>query len=85
MYYYGCPDCKKKVLEENVGYRCENCNKVHGNANLNYTYTAKVSDFTGSIFVSFVGEIGESILEMNSSEFKSFKENHSLEEVKDYL
>lgn len=28
MYYLSCPDCKKKVVEETVGYRCENCNKI---------------------------------------------------------
>ena len=32
-YYLACPDesCKKKVMEESVGWRCENCNKTYPN------------------------------------------------------
>jgi hypothetical protein len=28
MFYLSCPECRKKVIEETVGYRCENCNKI---------------------------------------------------------
>lgn len=47
MFYLACPDCKKKVLEEAGGFRCETCNKVHQTCNTNYVYTARINDFTG--------------------------------------
>jgi hypothetical protein len=25
MFYLACPACKKKVVDESGGYRCENC------------------------------------------------------------
>jgi DNA-directed RNA polymerase subunit RPC12/RpoP len=37
MYYNACPACKKKVLDEPAGYRCEPCNKVYQNMNPTYT------------------------------------------------
>jgi DNA-directed RNA polymerase subunit RPC12/RpoP len=49
IFYIGCPDCKKKVLEEGAGkYRCENCNKIVLNCTTNYNFSARFSDFTGS-------------------------------------
>jgi hypothetical protein len=29
LFYLGCPDCRKKVLDDAAGYRCETCDKVH--------------------------------------------------------
>jgi len=29
MYYLACPSCKKKVLDDGNGYRCENCAKSY--------------------------------------------------------
>ena len=51
MYYLGCPDCKKKVMEENGGYKCENCNKVHQTCLTGYIYSARVNDFTGTQYL----------------------------------
>jgi len=45
-YYLACPDdtCKKKVMEESVGWRCENCNKTYPNCVPTYVITAKIAD-----------------------------------------
>ena len=45
-YYLACPDetCKKKVMEEAVGWRCENCNKTYPNCVPTYVITAKIAD-----------------------------------------
>jgi len=84
MYYLACAECKKKVIEEMGKYRCERCNKIV-NANVSYSFTAKVSDMSGSVFLSFLGEDGDKIIGMPGHEFKKFKENHTHDEVKDYL
>lgn len=67
MYYLGCPECKKKVLEENAGFRCENCNKVHATVNVNYSFSAKISDLSGNMFVSFMGEQGDTVMGMTAA------------------
>ena len=28
MYYLSCPECKRKVIEEPVGFRCDHCDKT---------------------------------------------------------
>jgi hypothetical protein len=38
MYYMACKICKKKVAEDNNGYRCENCNKSFGDAVPTYNF-----------------------------------------------
>lgn len=88
MYYLACPEpkCKKKVMEENAGFKCENCNRVYGQCNVTYTFTVKISDLTNNMFVSIVGsELGEQIMGMKAESFKKMKETKNVEEIKEYL
>jgi len=39
--------------------------------------TAKISDFTESIFVTFARDHGTTLMGMSAEEFKEFKENNS--------
>lgn len=43
--------------------------------------TAKISDFTESIYVNFAREHGTALMGMTAEEFKEFKENESEEKV----
>ena len=58
LYYPACPgeNCRRKVVEESTGYRCENCQKTYMTFNPTYMITAKISDFTESIWVNFARE-----------------------------
>lgn len=85
LFYNACPTCRKKVLDDLAGYRCENCNKALTSCNPTYTITAKISDFSGSIYVSFISEMGEVIMNgMSATEFKEFKECNG-DGVKEWL
>jgi hypothetical protein len=46
-----------------------------------YMITAKISDFTESIYVNFAREHGTALMGMTAEEFKEFKENESEEKV----
>ena len=87
MYYLSCPDCKKKVVEETVGYRCENCNKIQMQPNPTYILSARISDTSGSVFVSFLREAGEFIMNgISAKDFREMKESTSnTDEIKDFL
>jgi replication factor A1 len=86
MYYLSCPDCRKKVIDEGTGWRCENCNKVQATNIPTYMLSAKISDPSGSVFVSFPRELGDSIMNgMTATEFKDFKEDKSMDEFKEFL
>lgn len=54
-----CPDCRRKVVDDIDGYRCENCNKTHHQALPTYIMTAKVQDATGDMYVNFSRELGD--------------------------
>lgn len=63
LYYLACPACKKKVTDESTGYRCENCNKSFGEAIPTYNFGFRFSDYSNSIPLQCLGEIGEQILD----------------------
>ena len=47
--------------------------------------TAKVSDFTDSVYVNFAREHGKSLMGMTAEEFKEFKESETEEKVQEYF
>jgi hypothetical protein len=55
-------NCRRKVVEEAQGYRCEHCNKSFLSYRPTYMITAKVSDFTDSIYVNFAREHGAALM-----------------------
>lgn len=73
--YKACPTCRRKVQDEPAGYRCENCNKVTSTCLPTYMLTAKISDLSGSLYISFPRELGEPIMNgMTATEFQDFRE-----------
>ena len=64
IYYAACmsDNCRRKVVEEAQGYRCEHCNKSFMSYRPTYMITAKVSDFTDSIYVNFAREHGSALM-----------------------
>ena len=55
-YYMGCKVCKKKVTEESNGYSCQACNKVYDEAVPSWNFSAKICDYSDSIFLQFLGD-----------------------------
>lgn len=72
-------NCKRKVIEDsNAGnYRCEHCQKTFMTYQPTYMITAKISDFTESIYINFAREHGATLMGMSADEFKDFKETQS--------
>ena len=59
MFYLACPTCKKKVIDDGNGYRCENCNKSYQDAIPTYNFSFKVQDCSGSATLQCLGDSGE--------------------------
>lgn len=77
FFYPACTmeGCKRKVVEESPGvWRCESCNHSSNEFKPTYMFSAQVSDFTGSMWVSFAREQGNSLMGMTAEQFKTFKE-----------
>lgn len=74
MYYLSCLTCKKKVQQEANGYRCEGCQKSYEEAKPQYNFSVKLSDYSDSIFISILGETGDTILGMTAKEYVDLQE-----------
>ena len=75
ILYLSCPDCRKKVIEEDGNWRCENCDKLHETNLPTYMLSALISDVSGNVMVQFPRELGDSIMNGKSAtEFKEMKD-----------
>ena len=87
IYYPACKNenCRRKVVEDNGGYRCENCGKTSETYSPTYMIMARISDFTDSLYVYFTRENGTSLMGKSAEQFKEFKENNSEEGIQNYF
>lgn len=80
MFYLACPACKKKVIDDGCGYRCENCQRTHQDAVPTYNFSIVIQDNTGSQLINCLGDVGETILGMKCCDFYTIHED--LDQVK---
>jgi len=65
LTYFACPNdaCKRKVIQEGQDrFRCEACNKTFPKCVPTYMITAKIADFTDSVFINFARDQGTAIM-----------------------
>lgn len=72
--YPACPECKKKVLLEANGWRCEKCQKNYTDPDYRYILTLSVEDATSQIYVNGFDELGLSLLKASANELTKLKE-----------
>jgi DNA-directed RNA polymerase subunit RPC12/RpoP len=48
LFYWACPACKKKVINDFNSYKCERCDKAYQEAVPTYNFAVRISDFTDS-------------------------------------
>ena len=87
VFYPACPndECRKKVIEENGVYRCENCGKTYETCKPTYMISAKISDFTDSLYINFTREHGEALIGMPADAFKEKIESMTEEQTSDFF
>ena len=75
-FYLACPEesCKKKVIEESVGWRCENCNKTYPNCVPTYMLAAKISDVSDTLFVNFYRHEGTALMGLTADKLRELKD-----------
>ena len=75
MFYLACETDKKKLFPTGDGKFCDANNRVYDTAIPTYNFSFRVSDCSGSLVLSCFGEIGETILGMNATEFQAMHED----------
>ncbi|CDH49356.1 replication factor-a protein 1 [Lichtheimia corymbifera JMRC:FSU:9682] len=74
--YPSCPECKKKLMQENDdSWRCEKCNKFYPQPQWRYILGATIEDSTASIFVNIFDELGAFLIGMSADEMQKHKES----------
>lgn len=73
--YQSCPapDCKKKVLEDNDGYRCEKCDRVYPDFKYRLLLSANMADFSGNQWITGFNEQAELFLGKSAAELGELK------------
>ncbi|RUP45011.1 hypothetical protein BC936DRAFT_148730 [Jimgerdemannia flammicorona] len=66
--YPACKECKKKVIEEGTGWRCEKCQKTWPEPTHRYIMSISVSDPTGQVWMNAFDEVAEKLLGQTAGE-----------------
>ena len=69
MFYHACTVCKKKVSEDHAGFRCESCQRTYPESNLSYNFSVQVGDFSDSVYLQCMGEVGDTLIGMTAKDF----------------
>ena len=82
-FYLACPtdSCKKKVMEESTGWRCENCNRTYSDCVPTYMLSAKIADVSDNFFVNFYRHEGESLMGMPANKLKDLKDQGDIQVI----
>ena len=72
-YYAGCPECKKKVMEDTYGYACssESCGKKMDKPTYYYSFSIRVKDYTNEFWIDVFGNLAEKITKINCEDYKN--------------
>lgn len=68
-----CNQCRKKLTLEGDQYRCERCGPTQQPRVL-YKLNVQVSDFSGSVWISFFDETATKLTGLDAAEFKELSE-----------
>jgi replication factor A1 len=67
-YYTGCPDCKKKIAENDT--ECQFCRKTFEKPAFYYSLNLKLKDHSGDFYADVLGAVGQKVIGMSCEDFK---------------
>ncbi|ORE09798.1 replication factor-a protein [Rhizopus microsporus var. microsporus] len=75
LAYPGCPECRKKLLQEENGWRCEKCQKTFTTPEWKFILTIGVNDPTSQLFFNTFDDVGRALLGISANELMEIKDN----------
>lgn len=72
LFYESCPECKKKVTpnDHSNGFYCVRCQKAFEKCKYAYNFTTRIADFSGHVYVSALGDQGDSLIGMTAEKLR---------------
>lgn len=86
LWYPACPDCKKKLIDENTfgqgggdgsgnNWHCERCNKYFPEPNWTFNFSCKLGDTSDVMYAQVLGEkMGADLIGLNAKEMRAMGE-----------
>ena len=71
IIFLACGTCKHKVVDEGYGLYCETCQDNVNEGIPTYCFSARMSDYSGSEYIQFMGEIAETVIGMPAEDLYS--------------
>lgn len=82
-YYVGCPDCKKKIAENDN--ECQYCRKNFNSPAYYYSLNIRLKDHSGDFYADVLGAVGEKVMKMSCEDFKDMMNSGDEERQKDLV
>ncbi|KAI8070318.1 putative replication factor-A protein 1 [Gongronella butleri] len=73
--YPGCPECRKKMVQESVGWRCEKCDKSYDQPEYRYMLQCRLEDATSHVYANAFDEVSLTLLGVTANEAIALREN----------
>ena len=67
-FYIGCPDCKKKIAENDT--ECQYCKKTFEKPAAYYSLSIRLKDHSGDFYADALGAVGKKVMGMECEEFR---------------
>ncbi|KAJ7632965.1 hypothetical protein FB45DRAFT_519561 [Roridomyces roridus] len=80
MWYPACqkPDCNKKVVGDDAGWRCEKCDQSWPQPQYRYIMTLACSDYSGQAWLQGFNDVGDMIFGKTADEMFAIKEDSEI-------
>jgi replication factor A1 len=73
LYYAACPQCNRKIDDDGGIAKCNTCNKNFPAPAYRYTLSIKLSDHTGSLWISAFDQVAQVIVGENAQVIRDLK------------
>ena len=74
-YYFACPNCRKKLVQNEEKYSCPNCENQISDPKLNYFLTLRVIDISGEHALNFFGDQVNNLFGLDAKSYSNLIEN----------
>ncbi|ORZ17202.1 hypothetical protein BCR42DRAFT_374342 [Absidia repens] len=72
--YPACPECRKKMLQETQGWRCERCQRTYEAPEYKYVLAFSVEDATSHMYCNAFDEVSMVLLKKSANELAALRE-----------
>ena len=82
-YYYGCKNCRKKLIKKENDYYCPACENIITDLVYYYILTLRVIDITGEHALNLFGDLVTNLFGIDAITYSNLIENNEVDKLKE--